>query len=624
MTSKKRSAQEMHSPIQSPREPGGYPQDVYDAYDRDLRGAGLRGGEGPAVDPDLSADGIQAQPYQQIDRIGRIWQKAIDGIYYQVAGPILNPKQEELFKDQLQAEWLEEKQARQQSLLALQSLVEDHGRFKRVKKSVTTPQAHQPLLQSTLLPASQPTLHSSQQPPTQTSQQAPSQIESQPAGLPLPQSFQQSTASNAQQVSRQQTPAVQQPPNQYSQEQDRELAEILRAAHTKIVETSQRSAAQQPAGQLPHMPLPADLNATAQQCSYAAPNEQVQNQGVSGQGAIRKGESGKGANGPFADAKLPGGKVEDQDSQANIDPALKAPLPNGIEVKCVSCSYSLYLHWLTRIRPGLGSRAYHKAEEALKKSAQIGVAKRVSASAKCAIEMHARAKPVDPDHDPRRNICLSMHLVNPADEHHTIALDWDLAFFHSPVIARHFSHDAPSADYRIAATIEVRLLPTVRWFSHWLYTQTLYPRPLAVDFPVVDEQTLLVDLYLLAESLEIPRLQNLCLRELHRVREESKTLSIEASSLLYTYSPRRCRLRGYFVWQYATRLSADQIVDGDAERYYSPQMMLEWISLLTHMLRDKEDGEKLADFQLARFLVQEKEMIWPFLKGPDTENQLWG
>ncbi|OWP02007.1 hypothetical protein B2J93_4633 [Marssonina coronariae] len=613
MPPKKRKAQEMDSRVSSAREPGGYPQDVYDAYHRDMRGAGLRGGDGfTAVEPGRSADNIQAQPSQPRDQAGRIWQRTVDGVHYQVAGPVLNPQQEQQFQDQLQAERRQQEQARQKSLTALQERVEGHGRVRGVKQAVVPPQAHQPVLRPTSPPAGQPSPYNSQQPACHSLRQpappssppAPFAAISPPAGQPLPQPVP---------APLRQTPPAAQPLGQSPRQRARALAEILRAAH------SRSGPAPRPAGQLPSMPLPANMTVPARQCLHTATDGRVEGQGVSDQDVVRKNKSRGGANGRDADADAESVNIDDQDPQANIDPALKTP----IQKRAIS-------------KPKPSRHKHHQAPEAATKSAQIRVVEHVNACAKSANERHSRAAFVAPGQavlnysagrsgsSPQRNISLSMQLANPANGHRTIALDWDLAFFHSPVIARHFSSDAPEADYRDAATIKVRLLPTAMWFSHWLYTQSLYPRPLSVESPVSDEQTLLVDLYLLAESLEIPRLQNLCLRELSRVHDETKTLSIEASSLLYTYSDSRCRLRAYLVWRYATRLSSEQIVDGEADRYYSPQMMLEWIVLLTSLLRGKEAGEKLAGFQLAWFLVQEKEMIWPFLDFPGTDDQEQG
>lgn len=184
---------------------------------------------------------------------------------------------------------------------------------------------------------------------------------------------------------------------------------------------------------------------------------------------------------------------------------------------------------------------------------------------------------------------------------------WDLAFFHSPSIA--FEHSClitVRQDYKV----EVRMAPTMYWLKNWLYTTKLYPHPALPLGIQSDEQALLVDLYLVAGSLGISHLQNQCLRELYRIRNETMVLSLEACSLLYAHSTKECALRKYFVHEYAARLKMEDISEG--AKYYHTELMLEWIELLTQFVRDKENGKKFEIPRVEDYYVVEYEIVYPF------------
>ncbi|KAJ5032301.1 uncharacterized protein L3040_008908 [Drepanopeziza brunnea f. sp. 'multigermtubi'] len=208
-------------------------------------------------------------------------------------------------------------------------------------------------------------------------------------------------------------------------------------------------------------------------------------------------------------------------------------------------------------------------------------------------------------------IKLSFQPVNSgtpnAPEPAQVYVDWDLAFYHSPVLAAHYGHE--KNNYRDPFNINVRMGPTMHWLQNWFYTNKLFPRPPLSMEPIHDVQSLLVDLWLVAESLGMTRLQNECLHELVRVRAETKIACLDATILLYSYSNEGCILRKYIVQEYAWRFSEEHIKE--AGKFYPPEMMVEWILLLTGHLRDKYEG-RLAFPNTNEYLLPEWEITYPF------------
>ncbi|KAG4427589.1 hypothetical protein IFR05_016926, partial [Cadophora sp. M221] len=94
-------------------------------------------------------------------------------------------------------------------------------------------------------------------------------------------------------------------------------------------------------------------------------------------------------------------------------------------------------------------------------------------------------------------------------------------------------------------------------------------------------QTILIDLWLCASDLQIPKLQNLALNELDRIRNATGQMNIQALMHVYEHAPEGSLLRQYMVWQYANRLSEDAIPR--ALEFYPKVFMLDWIVMLTQM-----------------------------------------
>ncbi|PVH85661.1 hypothetical protein DL98DRAFT_511246 [Cadophora sp. DSE1049] len=156
-------------------------------------------------------------------------------------------------------------------------------------------------------------------------------------------------------------------------------------------------------------------------------------------------------------------------------------------------------------------------------------------------------------------------------------------------------------------------------FTQWFFKQAIYPLPLFAQEPVFpqqgipDEQTLLVDLWICATDLQIPKLQNLALNELDRVRNVNAEMSLTALSHTYNRTKEGSILRQYLVWQYANRLSEAVVMEPRAKAYYPHEFLQEWVMMLTQMWKSLSGRNDVkVDLNLEDFMVREKEVAWPF------------
>ncbi|KAK0100252.1 hypothetical protein ONS96_007535 [Cadophora gregata f. sp. sojae] len=200
----------------------------------------------------------------------------------------------------------------------------------------------------------------------------------------------------------------------------------------------------------------------------------------------------------------------------------------------------------------------------------------------------------------------------------TFPIDWDLAFYHSEKLAWYYSDNSgqlPTNPY----PIQVSFSATGYALSNWFYKQAIYPLPLFAQQPmfpqqaIPDEQTLLVDLWICATDLQIPKLQNLALNELDRVRNVNAEMSLTALNHTYNRTKEGSIMRNYLIWQYANRLSESVIMEPRAKPYYPHEFLQEWVMMLTQMWKSlKGRNDMKVDLNLEDFMVQEKKVAWPF------------
>ncbi|KAH7417492.1 hypothetical protein BKA64DRAFT_702255 [Cadophora sp. MPI-SDFR-AT-0126] len=200
----------------------------------------------------------------------------------------------------------------------------------------------------------------------------------------------------------------------------------------------------------------------------------------------------------------------------------------------------------------------------------------------------------------------------------TYPIDWDLAFYHSKKLAWYYSdgnRQRPSYQY----PIKISFPATGYALTNWFFKQTIYPLPLLAQEPVFpqqgipDEQTFLVDILICATDLQIPKLQNLALNELDRVRNVSAQMSLTALNHTYNRTTEGSMLRKYLVWQYANRLNEAAVMEPRAKPYYPHEFLHEWVIMLTQMWKSMSGRNDMTiNLNLEDFMAQEKKVTWPF------------
>ncbi|XMA14291.1 hypothetical protein WAI453_007082 [Rhynchosporium graminicola] len=126
-------------------------------------------------------------------------------------------------------------------------------------------------------------------------------------------------------------------------------------------------------------------------------------------------------------------------------------------------------------------------------------------------------------------------------------IDWDLAFYHSWRIAEFYrSRNGHSPNTTVPVPLKICFSATSHLLANWFFKQTIYPLPnfeglpFEIKMPIPDEQTLLVDLWIVADDLEIFKLQNLALNELDLVRRRTSSLESESCNT-FTQTPQEVR-----------------------------------------------------------------------------------
>ncbi|KAH7363879.1 hypothetical protein BKA65DRAFT_124341 [Rhexocercosporidium sp. MPI-PUGE-AT-0058] len=221
---------------------------------------------------------------------------------------------------------------------------------------------------------------------------------------------------------------------------------------------------------------------------------------------------------------------------------------------------------------------------------------------------------------PGKVVYLSVSLNDGADPNVSTMLhfpiDWDLAFYHSRRLAWFYSENTGNNPID-ACPIQICFAATGYTLMNWMFKQIIFPLPLFGQTPlfphqsIPDEQTILVDLWICAFDLQIPKLQNLALQELDRIRNSTGQMNIQALIHVYTHTPIGSLLRQYMTWQYATRLNERFIAQ--ARDWYPREFLMDWIMMLTQICKSRFGTNDVAvNLTLEDFMVREMKVEWPF------------
>ncbi|KAL2072755.1 hypothetical protein VTL71DRAFT_12098 [Oculimacula yallundae] len=226
--------------------------------------------------------------------------------------------------------------------------------------------------------------------------------------------------------------------------------------------------------------------------------------------------------------------------------------------------------------------------------------------------------------DPDRSIHLSVIFQQPSNYlsrsniQLSMPVSWDLAFYHSPLIAWFYSNQGGNLP-SVTCPIKISFPATGDLLIHWMYKQYLHPFPGFPPRPDILEQVhpypqlLLADLWICAADLHIPKLQNIAMEELNKTfaaNTHPKTLTH-----VYKHTESGSLLRKYFVWQYANQVSNHVTLMEDAVKIYPTAFVIEWITMLTQMWLGKSGKNDVKiDMTLEDFMVVENKVTWAFVR----------
>ncbi|KAF8851459.1 hypothetical protein BDZ45DRAFT_679097 [Acephala macrosclerotiorum] len=169
----------------------------------------------------------------------------------------------------------------------------------------------------------------------------------------------------------------------------------------------------------------------------------------------------------------------------------------------------------------------------------------------------------------------------------------------SPVIAKFVegSGDLPY-HFQNSTEREVRLLLQYL-YSQKLVLEQLRDDPELTDDLIREEDLALVKLWVLAEELEIPSLQNLVINSIDEIYRKYAAFPTDYLRIVYKITSSDSKLRGYFVTLFAEVVAPADILDED---YEFPQIFLRELAYFA--CKKLENREK--KFRISQFHCKEE------------------
>jgi len=171
----------------------------------------------------------------------------------------------------------------------------------------------------------------------------------------------------------------------------------------------------------------------------------------------------------------------------------------------------------------------------------------------------------------------------------------DFACHYSPVFKAAFNSDfieGQSQEYRLDVDEE----EVVRLLVEWFYTQTLNtrrPDEKLDDAASMEEDLLLAKLWVLADKLLLPQLQNQVLDKLEEVCEAVVRLPLGCLHYVYSNTPPRSPLRQWCVHRFAFMLDENWLADHPDR--FPHEILIELIVFFRPCVYNLPDAQ-LADF----------------------------
>jgi hypothetical protein len=170
----------------------------------------------------------------------------------------------------------------------------------------------------------------------------------------------------------------------------------------------------------------------------------------------------------------------------------------------------------------------------------------------------------------------------------------DFACHYSPVLKAAFNSDfieGQSQEYRLDVDEEV-----VRLLVEWFYTQTLntrQPDEKLDDAASMEEDLFLAKLWVLADKLLLPQLQNQVLDRLQEIWEAAQRIDTRCIRYVNNNTPPGSPLRRWYAHKCASSLDENWLEDHSDQ--YPHKLLIELILFFRRCVNDLPDAQ-LADF----------------------------
>ncbi len=204
------------------------------------------------------------------------------------------------------------------------------------------------------------------------------------------------------------------------------------------------------------------------------------------------------------------------------------------------------------------------------------------------------------------------------DSHQKFVVHKDFVCHYSPVLKAAFNSDfleGQTQTYRFEETTEGAL----RLFVHWIYTQDLdiarqdnsRKSNLEDDknLPKIttrEEGQVMVELWILAEKLLVPSLQNAVVLGLEERRKNTHMIHSQCCTYVWEHTSKDSPLRQLFLHQLAGGYTAAHFRRWINTGKFVPQeMVLELLALFAGNIRDEEKGNLRVAMNMEKVMVAE-------------------
>ncbi|KAE8446864.1 hypothetical protein EG329_011495 [Mollisiaceae sp. DMI_Dod_QoI] len=178
------------------------------------------------------------------------------------------------------------------------------------------------------------------------------------------------------------------------------------------------------------------------------------------------------------------------------------------------------------------------------------------------------------------------------DDNITLTVHKEVVCHYSPVLATFFANN-PTKSYTFNSTKRA-----LKLLVQWLYSQNLFVDRLHEDRVWLwcpgDEDLALIELWVMAEGLEIPNLQNLVIKVIDDIYQVCHYFPGGCIGSAYEATSRGSKLREYLVALYVKSSWLDCIIEEDEE--LPQEFLIELAQYLSNKLHDDQKAYDISEF----------------------------